>query len=107
MVLDAAGPTQCSAIKSVLLLICRPDAAKGTGFLLKNGLEITAAHVVGTCNAGQIEGTKSMGRSIRFSKLAKDAAKAGRPPSVFKGDTGAESRYRKTSSITTVASPSS
>jgi S1-C subfamily serine protease len=73
--LDAAGPTQRSAIKSVLLLICQPDGAKGTGFLLKNGLVITAAHVVGTCSAAQVVGLTSMGRSVQFSRLAKDLDK--------------------------------
>ncbi len=73
--LDAAGPTQRSAIKSVLLLICQPDGAKGTGFLLKNGLVITAAHVVGTCSAAQVVGLTSMGRSVQFSRLAKDLGK--------------------------------
>jgi hypothetical protein len=73
--LDAAGPTQRAAVKSVVLLVCPQDGAKGTGFLLKNGLVITAAHVVGTCNAAQISGSSSMGTPVHFSKLAMDTVK--------------------------------
>jgi hypothetical protein len=73
--LDAAGPTQRAAVKSVLLLICPQDGAKGTGFLLKNGLVITAARVVGRCGAAQMTGVTSMGVPVSSSKLVLDTGK--------------------------------
>ena len=53
--LDAAGPTQRSAIKSVFLLYCPKTQMKGTGFLLSDGLVVTNNHVVEGCNAGEVK----------------------------------------------------
>ena len=39
--LDAAGPTQRAAVKSVVLLVCTKTNMKGTGFLLSDGLIVT------------------------------------------------------------------
>src|SRR5712692_7035158 len=64
--LDAAGPTQRSAIRSVFLMYCPNSKMKGTGFLLKNGLVVTNEHVVAGCNAQQMLALSSMGSEVRF-----------------------------------------
>jgi hypothetical protein len=68
--IDAAGPTQRTAIRSVVLLTCQSE--KGTGFLLKNGVVVTNWHVVKECNASQVLGGLSSGAPIRFGKMAQD-----------------------------------
>jgi S1-C subfamily serine protease len=69
--LDAAGPTQRTAIKSVVLLYCPKTQMKGTGFLLSDGLIVTNNHVVEGCTAAEIEanpGTQVFG----FDRMATD-----------------------------------
>jgi hypothetical protein len=70
--LDAAGPSQRSAIGSVYMMYCPIARAKGTGFLLKNGLVVTNAHVVAGCSAEQMIARPSIGPDVRFSKMATD-----------------------------------
>jgi len=53
-VLDAAGPRQRVAIRSVYLVSCAKDNIAGTGFLLSNGLIVTNHHVIGTCEASEL-----------------------------------------------------
>jgi len=72
--LDAAGPTQRTAIRSVFLLYCPNTKMKGTGFLLKDGLVVTNAHVVTGCTPEQMIGMSSTGSQLRFKKMAKDEA---------------------------------
>jgi len=69
--LDAAGPTQRNAIKSVVLLYCPKTNSKGTGFLLVGGLIVTNNHVVNGCTVLEMKanpGTEEFG----FSKMAVD-----------------------------------
>lgn len=70
--LDAAGPAQRNAIGSVYLMICPNARTKGTGFLLKNGLVVTNAHVVAGCAAEQMIARPSSGPDIRFNKMVTD-----------------------------------
>src|SRR5712692_5172997 len=70
--LDAAGPVQRTAIGSVFLMHCPNARTKGTGFLLKNGLVVTNAHVVAGCDAQQMVAKPSTGSDVRFSKMATD-----------------------------------
>lgn len=72
--LDAAGPAQRSAIASVFLMHCPNARTKGTGFLLKNGLVVTNAHVVGGCDAQQMMALSSTGSEVRFGKMIADEA---------------------------------
>jgi len=69
--LDAAGPTQRTAIRSVVLLRCQDS--KGTGFVLKNGIVVTNWHVVEGCNAEQVTGTDPNGTELKFSKMVTDS----------------------------------
>jgi S1-C subfamily serine protease len=71
--LDAAGPTQRAAIKSVVLLFCPKSGMKGTGFVLSNGLVVTNNHVVEGCTAEELMGNPlNQQQSIQFSKMATD-----------------------------------
>jgi S1-C subfamily serine protease len=70
--LDAAGPVQRTAIRSVLLMHCANAMSKGTGFLLKNGLVVTNAHVVAGCDAQQMTAISSDGVVVHFSKMVTD-----------------------------------
>lgn len=70
--LDAAGPVQRTAIKSVFLLHCPNAGTKGTGFLLTNGLMVTNAHVVAGCDAQQMVAVSSANSVVHFSKMATD-----------------------------------
>ncbi len=73
--LDAAGPVQRAAIGSVFLMHCPNARSKGTGFLLKNGLVVTNAHVVAGCDAQQMVAMpSSSGSAVHFSKMVKDEA---------------------------------
>jgi S1-C subfamily serine protease len=66
-VLNSTPTTQHAAIKSVYLLVCRKTNKKGTGFLLDSGVIVTNSHVVGSCNAPELEGTSVMGTPVQFS----------------------------------------
>ena len=70
--LNAAGATQKAAIKSVLLLYCPVTKAKGTGFLLKNGVVVTNNHVVSGCSIQQLQGFTPSGQQIAFKKMVVD-----------------------------------
>lgn len=72
-VLDAAGPTQRNAVKSVFMLLCPKTNEKGTGFLLKSGLVLTAEHVIKNCSAHEIRGFDAAGQEVTFTKLVGDA----------------------------------
>lgn len=71
-VLDVAGPTQRTAIKSVYLLFCPKTSKKGTAFLLKSGIMVTDNHVVDGCKANDLWAMSPMGERISFSKLVTD-----------------------------------
>jgi S1-C subfamily serine protease len=70
--LDAAGPTQRAAIKSVVLLYCPKTQMKGTGFLLSVGLIVTNNHVVEGCTAGEMRANPFGAQEFGFSKMATD-----------------------------------
>jgi len=71
--MDAAGPTQRSAIKSVYLLVCPKTGTKGTAFLLRSGVMVTDNHVVDGCKCEDLWAMSPMGARITFSKLVTDA----------------------------------
>ena len=73
--LDAAGPAQRTAIGSVFLMHCPNARTKGTGFLLKNGLVVTNAHVVAGCDAQQMVAMPSKGSVVHFSKIVTDGVR--------------------------------
>jgi S1-C subfamily serine protease len=69
----ARNDAQKSAIKSVLLIVCRKDGKKGTGFALaQGGLIVTNSHVVGSCAAQELVAASSLGRQIVFSGFIRD-----------------------------------
>ncbi len=70
--LDAAGPTQRAAIKSVVLLYCPKASTKGTGFVLSDGLIVTNNHVVAGCTAGEMVANPIGGQQFGFLKMATD-----------------------------------
>ena len=70
--LDAAGPTQRVAIKSVYLLYCPKTNMKGTGFLLSDGLIVTNNHVVEGCTAQEMKASPFGAQEFGFSKMATD-----------------------------------
>ncbi len=70
--LDAAGPTQRGAIKSVFLMYCPKTKMKGTGFLLSDGLIVTNNHVVEGCTAGEIKANPFGAQEFGFERMATD-----------------------------------
>jgi S1-C subfamily serine protease len=53
-------PESKTVIKAVLMVVCRKDNSKGTGFILSPGwMIVTNNHVVKTCSAGELEITAS------------------------------------------------
>jgi hypothetical protein len=70
--LDAAGTVQRAGIKAVLMLYCPVSGMKGTGFLIDNGLVVTNNHVVAPCSAQQMIGLSSLGKQVKFRKVATD-----------------------------------
>ena len=70
--LDAAGPTQRAAIKSVVLLYCPKTNMKGTGFILREGLIVTNNHVVEGCTAGEMKANPFGAGEFGFLKMATD-----------------------------------
>jgi S1-C subfamily serine protease len=70
--LDAAGATHQTAIKSVYLLVCPKTNSKGTAFLIKSGILVTDNHVVQGCQDKELEATSPMGKKVKFSKLVTD-----------------------------------
>lgn len=73
--LNAAGDTGRSAIKSVYLVVCTKTSQKGTGFLLRSGQVITNEHVVRGCQAADIFGISSFGERVLFSKTSTDTTR--------------------------------
>ncbi len=73
--LDAAGPIQRNAIRSVLELYCPQTHQKGTGFLLKSGLVITNQHVVEGCEFHEMQGINVENNKIFFSGMAVDLSR--------------------------------
>jgi hypothetical protein len=67
-------PVQKGVIKSVLMVMCRKDGIKGTGFSLSGGGVITTnSHVVGSCTAGELEGRWSLSdHPVKFIGIVKD-----------------------------------
>ena len=70
--LDAAGETGRSAIKSVYLIECKPKMTKGTGFLLRGGYIISAAHVINACPINDLIAYSPFGEQIRFKQAQAD-----------------------------------
>jgi S1-C subfamily serine protease len=70
--LDAAGPTQRAAIKSVVLLVCPKTMMKGTGFILREGLIVTNNHVVEGCTAEEMKANPFGTEEFGFLKMATD-----------------------------------
>jgi hypothetical protein len=70
--LDAAGPKQRGAIKSVYLLVCPKTNKKGTAFLLKTGTMVTDNHVIEGCSSADLWAISPMGVRITFSKIVTD-----------------------------------
>jgi hypothetical protein len=70
--MDAAGPTQRSAIRSVYLLVCPKTSKKGTAFLLKQGVMVTDNHVIEGCGSADLWAMSPLGVKIRFSKMITD-----------------------------------
>ncbi len=71
--LDAAGATQRSSMKSVFLMVCPTSQKKGTSFLLKMGVVVTNAHVVKGCTERDLFAMSPLGKRITFSKLVSDS----------------------------------
>jgi hypothetical protein len=67
-VLDAAGPKQRVAIRSVYLVGCAKDNIAGTGFLLSNGLIVTNRHVIGACEARELRVISSSSKRVTVSQ---------------------------------------
>src|SRR5580765_6211915 len=68
------SPERRGVIKSVLMIQCRKDAAKGTGFVLTGGSIITTnSHVVGNCSAEELTGISSVSdEPVKFSRMETD-----------------------------------
>lgn len=70
--LDAAGPIQRKAITSVFLLHCPKSGMKGTAFLIRGDIMVSAEHVVSGCNADDLQALSARNTIIRFSRLITD-----------------------------------
>jgi S1-C subfamily serine protease len=71
------SPERRSVIKSVLMIQCPKDAAKGTGFVLTGGSIITTnSHVVGNCSVEELIGISSVSdEPVKFSRMETDPAR--------------------------------
>ena len=74
-VLDAAGPTQRSAIDSVYMIVCPTSNKKGTAFLTEGNIMVTDNHVVDGCAAPDLWAQSSRGRVIHFSRVISDGTR--------------------------------
>lgn len=86
--LDAVGPDQRRAVRSVVLLLCPSLSTKGTGFLVESGLVVTTAHVVAGARAAEVVGVDADGNHIAFKQIYLDARRdlaALRPSRRMKG----------------------
>jgi hypothetical protein len=71
--LDAAGESGRTAIKSVYMIVCLKTSSKGTGFLLEDGyIIITNEHVIRDCNASEVLAISSFKKKITFSNMSID-----------------------------------
>jgi len=70
--LDAAGPTQRAAIRSVVLLYCPKTNMKGTGFILRDGVVVTNNHVVEGCTAEEMQANPFGAQGFGFAKMVTD-----------------------------------
>jgi len=70
--LDATGPVQRAAIRSVFLLYCPKTQMKGTGFLLSDGFIVTNNHVVEGCTPEEMKANPFTGQEFGFTKMATD-----------------------------------
>lgn len=73
--LDAAGPQQREAIKSIFLVACPVTQVAGTGFLLDNGVIVTNAHVVKGCSNANAYALATDNRRVQFRKVISDEAR--------------------------------
>lgn len=73
MLLDAAGESGRSAVKSVYMIYCPKTDSKGTGFLIKSGHIITNEHVIRGNTQSEIKAQSSFGDVVTFSSLIIDA----------------------------------
>lgn len=70
---DAVGERGWTAIQSVYLIYCPHTRQKGTGFALRGGPLVTAAHVVHGCPLENLVAISSEGRAVSFTRLVVDA----------------------------------
>jgi trypsin-like peptidase len=61
------------AMSSILLVMCPKTGSKGTGFVLKSGCAVTAAHVVDGCKPRDIVAVDASGNRVNFSHVVADA----------------------------------
>lgn len=68
------SPESRGVIKSVLMIVCRKEGGKGTGFVLSGGEVVTTnAHVVGTCSAEELEGVSAVSNEqVKFLRMRTD-----------------------------------
>jgi S1-C subfamily serine protease len=68
------SPQSKGVIKSVLMIECRKDNGKGTGFVISGGNVITTnSHVVGTCSAEDLVGISAVSNEpVKFSGVVSD-----------------------------------
>ncbi len=71
--LDAVGPDQRLAVKSVVLLLCPRLGHKGTGFMIEGGWVVTTAHVVGRARPSEVVGVDVDGNHVAFRRIHLDA----------------------------------
>jgi S1-C subfamily serine protease len=73
--LDGVKRTESkTVIKAVVMIVCRKDNSKGTGFILSPGwMIVTNSHVVKTCTAAELEITPSAtNENIKLADLKSD-----------------------------------
>jgi hypothetical protein len=70
--LDSAGETGRSMVKSVYMLVCPKTQQKGTAFLLRTGLIISNWHVVEGSAVSDLFAMSSEGKQILFENMVTD-----------------------------------
>lgn len=68
------SPESKGVIKSVLMIECPKDQAKGTGFVISGGNVITTnSHVVGSCGVEDLVGVSAVSNEpVKFSSMVRD-----------------------------------
>jgi len=68
------SPERKGVIKSVLMIQCPKDHAKGTGFVISGGHVITTnSHVVGSCRVEDLVGVSAVSdEPVKFSSMVRD-----------------------------------